>query len=374
MKKLSLLLSGIVLLGIACKNNVQKGPGIAPEVSVVTVTKSDLPIYSEYVGQAYGLSDVVVQARVQGLVTGMFFKEGNEVKAGDLLYTIEDLPYKAKVAQAEGQLADAQTQVVKAKSDLERVKPLAESNALSKRDLDAAVAAVGAAEGKVKAAKAVLENAKIELGFCRVVAPISGLIGISTLGVGDYAGGMDTRKLNTISDMSKMRIRFPISENDYIGFIEKRKNNQDNKVPTEVELYFSNGSKYALPARFNLANREIDPATGSLILEVVTENPSGEIRPGQYIKVRFSAESVKGAIQVPQRAVQQLQNIYQVYILGDSNKVNTRVVKTGPVVGENWVITDGLQVGEKVLILGSKMIRPNTVVTPVPVDSSVGSK
>jgi membrane fusion protein, multidrug efflux system len=364
-----LLSLGLTFLVFACKDE-KKVAQIAPEVSVVTVTKSDLPIYAEYVGQAYGLSDVQIQARVQGLITGTYFKEGANVKEGDLLYTIDDLPFRTKVAQADGQLADAQTQLVKANSDLNRIKPLAASNALSQRDLDAAVAAVGAAEGRVKAAKAAKENAQIELSYCRIVAPISGLIGISQVRVGDYVGAFNTKALNTISNLSQMRVRFPISENDYLEFIERRRNNEMAK-PTElkVDLLTSDGQKYPHTATFNVANREIDPTTGSLILEVMAPNPNGELRPGQYLKVRFVSQSVAGAILVPQRAVQQLQNLYQVAVLGDSNKVIPRIVKAGIRVDENWVITEGLKEGDKVIILGNKMIKPNSVVTPIMVDT-----
>ncbi len=370
MKKLTYSLSILLLLSLSCKDANKPQVAMAPEVSVVLVQKSDLPLYAEYVGQAYGLSDVQIQARVQGMVTGMFFKEGTKVAAGDLLYTIYDLPYQSKLAQADGQLADAQTQLVKAKSDLDRVKPLAASNALSKRDLDAANAAVGAAEGRVKAAKAAKDNAAIELGFCKVKAPIAGLIGISNVRVGDFVGALNTHSLNTISDLSQMRVRFPISENDYLDYIEKNKQ-KDFESPTkrEVELYTSNGLKYALPASFNLANREIDPSTGSLIIEVLASNPQGELKPGQYLKVRFVSESLKGALVVPQRAVKQLQNLFQVSILGDSNKIENRIVQMGPRVGENWVVKEGLAEGDKVVLLGNKMIRVNTIVTPIMVEN-----
>ncbi len=370
MKKLTYSLSILLLLSLSCKDANKPQVAMAPEVSVVLVQKSDLPLYAEYVGQAYGLSDVQIQARVQGMVTGMFFKEGTKVAAGDLLYTIDDLPYQSKLAQADGQLADAQTQLVKAKSDLDRVKPLAASNALSKRDLDAANAAVGAAEGRVKAAKAAKDNAAIELGFCKVKAPIAGLIGISNVRVGDFVGALNTHSLNTISDLSQMRVRFPISENDYLDYIEKNKQ-KDFESPTkrEVELYTSNGLKYALPASFNLANREIDPSTGSLIIEVLASNPQGELKPGQYLKVRFVSESLKGALVVPQRAVKQLQNLFQVSILGDSNKIENRIVQMGPRVGENWVVKEGLAEGDKVVLLGNKMIRVNTIVTPIMVEN-----
>lgn len=343
----------------------------APEVSVVEAKVTDLPIYATYVGQAYGLSDVMIRARVQGLVTGLFFKEGAYVKKGDILYTIDDLPYKAKVAEADGRLADAQTELTRAKNDLARVEPLVSTNALSKRDLDAAKAAVGAAEGRVKAAKASKENAEIQLSFCTITAPISGLIGISQVRVGDLVSNIDNKPLNTISDLTQMRIRFPISENDYIHYYEKAKAaglDRPGKA-ISVDLYLSDGSLYSEKGVFNVANREIDATTGSLVLEVLTPNPGNEIRPGQYVKVKFPSEMMKGAITIPQRAVQQIQNLFQVIVLGDSNKIVPKMVKVGPRVGESWVITDGLKQGDKIVLLGNRMVKPNTVVVPVMVNS-----
>jgi len=353
-------------LTIACGAPNKKAQAPIPEVSVLDVSVSNLPIYATYVGQAYGLSDVQIRARVQGLITGMYFEEGTYVKSGQLLYAIDDLPYKAKVAEAEGKLADAATELSRAKSDLARVKPLVEANALSKRDLDAANAAVGAAQGRVKAANANLDNANIQLGFCKVTAPIPGLIGISSLRTGDLVNSMNPQALNVISDLSKIRVRFPISENDYLHYVEKLKSvSASNKNKVNVSIYLSDGSLYKYPGAFNLANREIDATTGSLMIEVLVENPDREIRPGQYIKVKFPSELMENVITVPQRAVTQLQNLYQVTLLGDSNKVITKMVKTGPRIGEQWVITEGLKSGDKVVLLGNKMIRPNTIVKPI---------
>lgn len=365
------LLLAIMAGGCAKKETQQAAP---PEVSVVIARADDLPVFAEYVGQAYGLSDVAVKARVQGLITGMYFTEGSYVKEGSLLYTIDDLPYQAKLSEADGRVADAKTEVVRSKSDLARIEPLAASNALSQRDLDAARAAVGAAEGRLQAASASRRNAEIELGYCRVTAPISGYIGISSLRVGDFAGGFDSKTLNTISELGKMRIRFPIGENDYLAFLERiKKRGADSasarsKVP--VDIYLSNGQKYQYPGYFSAIDRQIDPTTGSLILEVITENPEGELKPGQYIRVKFPADMMMGAVSVPQRAVIQIQNMYQVFTLADSNKVQVKMVKTGPRVGERWVITEGLKEGDKVLIVGNRAIKPNTVITPVMVQDS----
>lgn len=341
-----------------------------PEVSVVEVIQNDLPIYAEYVGQAYGLSDVKIQARVEGLITGIHFKEGLPVKKDDLLYTIDDLPYQAKVHEMEGKVADALTELSRSKSDLERVIPLAATNALSQRDLDAAKAAYNAAQARLKAAQASLDNTNIQLSYAKVTAPISGTIGISAVRVGDMVGGFNNRTLNTISAVNQMRIRFPISENDYLGFVAQFKKDSTYK-PTDqqVDLILSNGELYPFKGTFNVANREIDPSTGSLLLEVITDNPNGILRPGQYMRVRFVSQSIKNALVIPQRAVLQTQNVFQVFVLGDSNKIESRMVKVGLRSGENWIINEGLKQGDKVALLGSKMLKSGTKINPIGVNS-----
>jgi membrane fusion protein (multidrug efflux system) len=360
---LCLIIPSILLL--SCSES-QKQQTSLPEVSVINVVSSDLPVYVEYVGQAYGLSDVQVQARVQGLITAVHFKEGLPVKEGQLLYTIDDLPYQANINEARAKLADVETDLVKTKSDLDRVIPLAASNALSQRDLDAANAAYNAAKACAKAAQAGVDNAAIQLGYASVTAPISGTIGISNVRVGDFVGGYSSSNLNTISSVNQMRIRFPISETDYLNFKERMiKDSTYKPADEEVELLLSNGSLYPQKGKFNIANREIDPATGSLTLEVLVDNPNGTLKPGQYIRVRFISQSVKGALIIPQRAVLQTQNIYQVYLLGDSDKVQPAVVQPGLRIGENWVINQGVKAGDKVLLLGNKMVRPGSRVKPL---------
>lgn len=367
MKKL-FLLSLIPLLYVGCSETKQQQVAL-PEVSVITVVSSDLPVYAEYVGQAYGLSDVQVQARVQGLITAIHFKEGLPVKEGQLLYTIDDLPYQANINEARAKLADAETERVRTKSDLDRVIPLASSNALSQRDLDAANAAYNAAKARVKAAQAGVDNASIQLGYASVTAPISGTIGISKVRVGDFVGNYNTSNLNTISAINQMRIRFPISENDYLSFKERMlKDSTYNLRDRSVDLLLSNGTLYPQKGKFNIANREIDPATGSLTLEVLVDNPDGTLKPGQYIRVRFVSQSVKGALIVPQRAILQTQNIYQVYLLADSDKVQPVVVQPGLRIGESWVINEGVKAGDKVMLLGNKMVRPGSRVKPLMVN------
>ena len=188
----------------------------ALEVPVTSVVQQDVRLQSEYTGQTYGQSDIQVNPRVDGLIMSLNFKEGNLVTKGELLYTIDPLPFQTKVSEAEGSLAQAQATLAKAKSDLDMIEPLAKINAVSQRELVAAKATYEASKASIQAAEASLENAKIKLGYCRILAPISGLIGISKVRVGDYVQPGSMSVLNTISDLGEIRVRFTISEQEYL--------------------------------------------------------------------------------------------------------------------------------------------------------------
>jgi membrane fusion protein, multidrug efflux system len=285
---------------------------------------------------------------------------------------IDDQPIRNKIDAASARLAETKTMMVKAKSDLDRVEPLAKMNALSQRDLDAARANYEASLNEIAVAEAQLRNARVELSYTRITSPISGIIGISNYQVGDYVTQLGVGKsINTVSSTGTVRVRFPVSENEYLRFqARKRADTASVKDIRQlpVELILGDGSKYYENGRLDLANRQIDPETGSLLLQAVFQNAQGLIRPGQYVKVRFLTDEYKDAILVPQQTVNQVQSIYQVFVLNDSNKLAPRTVKAGARVGRNWVITEGLKAGEKVAIVGNASINMKNAVKPMPVN------
>jgi membrane fusion protein (multidrug efflux system) len=366
-----LRVSPVLLLGVlqGCDNSQKQAkPALMPEVNVVLAGKMDVPVFAEYVGQTYGENDVEVFSRVDGWVTGVHFKEGSEVRKGQLLYTMDDLPIKTKIDAAAGRVAQARTQLVKAEADMSRVKPLADMNALSKRELDAAVAMLNAAKAEVSIAEAQLSNTRIELSYTRITAPIGGVIGLSKVQVGDYVGKLGA-SVNTISALGEVRVRFSVSEKEFLHYTRNQKLADSmmgpgaNKVP--VTLLLSDGTAHYERGYIDLANREIDPATGSILLQARFQNNEKVLRPGQYVKVRIQTQKIPDAIMVPQQAVNQLQNLYQVFVLNDSNKIVPRIIQTGKRVGSNWIIANGLQQGEKVAVIGNAIIKPNLVVKPV---------
>jgi membrane fusion protein (multidrug efflux system) len=362
------LMAGCLLILISSCKEEEKKAEVSPEVNVVVAGKENIPVYNEYVGEVYGLSDVNIDPRVQGWITGIYFKEGSLVQKGSLLYTIDDQPFLNSVDAAKAEVARTQTLMENRRSELDRVKPLAEMNALSQRDLDDAKANYVAAQNEVQIATSRLANAQIELGYTRITAPITGIIGISKVQIGDYVKQISAGNgINAISSLGDVRVRFPISENDYLNFL--REYNKDPKAnnfrEVPVELILGDGTVFGEKGNLQLTNRQIDPNTGSILIQALFKNSSGILRPGQYVKVRFRAGEFKNAILIPQQSVNQLQNVFQVFLLTDSNKLKPTLIKVGSRVGSNWIVTEGLKEGDKIVIVGSTFLNPTMVVKPV---------
>lgn len=242
-------------------------------------------------------------------------------------------------------------------------------NALSKRQLDSAYATLRSAESEVEIAKSQLTNYEIELGYTRISAPISGLIGMTAVHVGDYVttGESSSQVLNTISDIQQVRVKFSITEDDYLNFYRAGKVGSDNtSVKLPITITLADGSAYPEPGTFDFANREINPSTGSMLLQAIFDNHDQFLRPGQFVKVRVQTGEIKDAVIVPQSTVTQIQNTYQVTVLTDNNTLETRMVDVGDRIGNNWIITKGLSKGERVAALGNQaLLRSNVPVNPV---------
>jgi membrane fusion protein (multidrug efflux system) len=360
-------LSGLMLAVLAlasCKQAETVAPPPA-KVNVVAAIQQDVPLYEEFVAQVYGQSDVDIRSRVQGWITSVNFKEGSYVKKGQLLYVIDDIQYKNNVDRVTSELASAKTEMVRAKNELSRVKPLADMNALSKQDLDNATASYEASVSKVRAAEASMENAKIELGYTRVYAPFDGVIGISNFREGDYVSQMGTSSvLTTISSVQGVRVRFQISEREYLRIAEKTPEELAS-AKKNVQLILADGTLYPEKGEVNFADREIDPKTGTLTIEAIFPNPRGLLRPGLFVKTRVLISTVKDAVLVPQRAVFQLQSLSQVFTVTDSSTLKVSVVEPGAKIGDAWIISKGLKAGDKVAVIGTASLTPNSKIEVV---------
>jgi membrane fusion protein (multidrug efflux system) len=346
----------LVLLVTGCGS--KNGPVALPpvKVNVVKAIANDVPLYEDFVAQVYGESDVDIRSRVEGWVTSVNFREGSVVKKGDLLYVIDDVQYKTRVDREASELARAKTELVRSQNDLSRVKPLTELNALSQKDLDNATASFDAAQAQVKASEASLQNARIEFGYTRVYSPFDGVAGISNVRVGDYvsrAGG--TSVLTTVSSIKAVRVRFQISEREYLR-IAQMTQEELSSARKNVQLILADGSLYSEKGQVNFADREIDPKTGTLTIEATFPNPKGLLRPGMFVKARILLSTYPNAVLVPQRSVFQLQNLTQVFTVSDSSTLKVTIVETGPKVGD---------AGGRVAVVGTASLTPNSKIEVV---------
>jgi membrane fusion protein (multidrug efflux system) len=359
MRKTALI---FLILGIiSCKEQKEVQEQVAPEVMTVSAIQKTVPVYGEYVGETYGKADVAINAQVDGTIVGIHFTEGSYVQKGQLLYTLDDETLRNRYSQAEARYAQANTIMVRAKSDLDRVEPLAAMKALSQRELDAAKAAYQASRSEVDVATGGLKNAKIDLGDATIESPISGIIGFSKLQVGDHASKLSLGEpLNMVSSVDEIRVRFTISEDEYLEYARRSNGNKGfmvtDKIP--VNLILSDGSFYDQTGFINITNRQIDPSTGSYLVQASFPNPNRLLRPGQFVKVRLQKDLYPDAIVVPQQAINQLQNKYQVFVVDDSSKLQPKLITVGNRVGSNWIVKEGLNAGEQVAIIGSMMLRP----------------
>jgi membrane fusion protein (multidrug efflux system) len=315
------------------------------------------------IGQTLGSVDIPIRARVDGVLEEIHFLEGRDVEKGQLLYVIDPTPFEAKVVEAEGRLAEAQTRLAKAASDLERIRPLAEMDAVSKQDLDAAVAQFEAAEGSLQAAKAQVEQARIQLGYTRISAPVDGLIGITQAKVGEYVGrSPNPVVLNVVSRTDPIRVRFSINEREYLRFSRRfsqrlRDIREEKPEAKGLQLILSDGSIHEHPGNIVSFDAAIDSTTGTLTLEADFPNPDRIVLPGQFARVRGTLEERKGALAVPQRAVMETQGIFQLAVVGDDGTVDMRQVEMGPRIDDLWIVESGLQPGERVAIEGLQRMR-----------------
>ena len=350
-----------------------------PTVQVYVTTATDVPIFREFVGETLGETSVDIAARVQGFLETRDFKEGSFVKKGQLLYTIESQPFEEKVAQASSQVAASQVNLTNAQNDLSRIKPLAAENAISQIDLDAAQARYEAAIESVKASEANLRAAELQLSYTKVYSPINGVIGKTQANEGDYVGASaNTVVLTTVSYIDTMAVQFYLTQTEYLeaarriqADTEVGKEGEADEGPDDLVLILSDSEVYEYRGKFDFIDRNFDTETGSILVQTLFPNPNLLLRPGLFARVRAEVDVVKNGILVPQRCIMELQGKFSVFVVGEDNKVETRLVQTGPTVKEFWLIKEGLKPGEKVIYEGLQQVREGQVVNPEIVDIKI---
>jgi membrane fusion protein (multidrug efflux system) len=349
-------------LGVACE---KPAPPAAPptEVVVTDVVQKDVPVYLELVGQTKGFQDVDIRARVEGFLETVNFNEGSVVRKGALLYEIDRKPLEAALAAAKADLAASQARLEKARNDVIRYTPLVAKQAVSKQELDNALAAQDAGTAEVESGKAAVEKATLDLSYTRVTSPIDGLTGQTQVKPGNLVGRGESTLLTTVSQLDPILFRVAATEADYLR-IAKRQTAEGGNAPrnTDIQLTLADGSLYAHTGKVNFVERAVDATTGTLGVELAFPNPDRLLRPGQYGRARLLLDTNTGALLVPQRAVQELQSIYTVAVVDAGNKVAFRTVKVGQRVGSLWVIAEGLKPGERVVTEGLQRIQDGMTV------------
>ena len=376
-----------------------------PAVKVEPVVQKDVPIYGEWVGTTVGYVTAQISARVSGYLVSQKYKEGTRVKAGDLLFEIDPRPYqiaaeqaraqllqsesqleqaKAQVAQAEADVAKAEAHQKKTELDVGRYTPLAERGSISQQELDNAVqanlanlaslkaaraslaiaqAGVPKSQADIAQARATLDNARLNHSWAKVFSPITGIAGIKNANLGDQIS--TNTVLTTVSQVDPIYVQFPVSEQEYLRWRQRGPlGDGDHDTRTDLDITLADGASYPHHGRAAILDRAVGETTGTINVRGMFPNPGDLLRPGQYAKVRALIDTKKGALLIPQRAVQDVQGVHLVAVVGADETVDLRKVRVGERVGNLWIIEQGLNPGERVVVEGIDRVKVGQKVKP----------
>jgi RND family efflux transporter MFP subunit len=351
----------VVLLALpeACENkSVSAAPGAPPTVQVVEVAQRDVPVYHEWIATLDGYVNAVIQPQVSGYLVQQNYREGALVHKNDVLFRIDPRPFQAILDQAKAQLAQAEAQLGKTQLDVQRDTPLAREKAIAQSQLDNDIQANLAAKATVQADKAAVEQAEINLEFTNVRSLVNGVAGIATGQVGNLVGPQTV--LTTVSQLDPIKVYFVASEQQYLAFAQRNPtvaSREKAERELVLELILSDGTTYPRKGKFFAADRHVDAQTGAIRLAGLFPNPENVLRPGQYGRVRFISYIRPAALLVPQKAVTELQGMYQVAVVGSDDKVSIRTVQVGERSGPMWIIEQGVKPGERVVVEGVQKVR-----------------
>ncbi|OPX98412.1 MAG: Multidrug resistance protein MdtE precursor [Syntrophorhabdus sp. PtaU1.Bin002] len=358
-----------VFLLSGCKK--EKKTEVVPTVEVAEVVQKDVPIFAEWVGTLDGMVNATIRAQVQGYLIKQNYKEGDLVKKGQVLFEIDPRTYRAALEEAKGQLAQAEARWQTAKANLARIRPLAEQNAVSKKDLDDAIGAQESTKASVVSANAALKKAQLNLDWTRVTSLIDGIAGIAKAQIGNLVGPGQIEELTTVSTVNPIKAYVSLSEQEYMTAQESKKT-QVGRIP--LELILGDGTVFPQKGEVAFADRQVDARTGTIMVATVFPNPNNLLRPGQFARIRAQMGLKKNALLIPQRAVTEVQGRYLVAMVSTDNKVAIKQVKAAERYGQLWVIDEGLQAGDKVVAEGVQKVKDGMVVNPKPFEPQPPSK
>lgn len=367
--------AALLVLG-GCASNTQAAPPPPPEVQVVDVQQKDVPIYGEWVAILDGYVNADIRPQVSGYLMKQNYREGSVVHKGDVLFEIDPRPFEAALQQTKGQQAQAEAQLGKTALDVQRDTPLAKQSAIPQAQLDNDIQANAAATAIVDAAKAQVEQARLNLEFTKVRSLVDGVAGLAKGQIGDLVG--PTSILTTVSQIQPIKVYFSVSEQEYLPFASRISEVASGKravgTTKTLELVLADGSVYPSKGSILIADRQVDLKTGTIRFAGAFDNPGGILRPGQFARVRFPTALAKGALLVPQRSVIETQGSYQVAVVTPENKASVRPVSVGERVGDMWIIKSGVQPSEQVIVEGFQKVREGSPVVPKPYQASKEGK
>jgi membrane fusion protein (multidrug efflux system) len=350
----------LAVLAFACGGksaDKNAAPPPPPHVVVAGVVQRDQPVSQEWIGTTEGDVNADIRPKIEGYLLRRDYKEGSFVRQGELLFQIDPRQAESQLRQAEANLEQARAGLAKAERDVTRYEPLAAQRALSQQELDNARSAKSAAQASVGALQAAVEQAKLIVAWTNVTSPISGIAGLAKGQVGDLVSPQTL--LTTISTVDPIRVEYQVSEQEYLQF-----QNDPAMRNAELELILADGSTFPHKGHIALSGRDVDVKTGTMTTIGLFPNPGNVLRPGQYAKVRAVTAVRRGALLVPQRAVNDLQGTQQVGVVNADGTVSIRAVKTGPRIGSDWIIQEGLQPADRVIVEGFSKVKSGMKVVP----------
>jgi membrane fusion protein (multidrug efflux system) len=411
----ALVAAGALLAGCSGEKSVDAKTGaVPPAVSVVVapVVQKTVPIFTELTARIDATDSVDIRARVKSFLLKQSYEEGKMVKAGQVLFTLDKREYEAQLMQAKAQLAKAQSdltqaqdrtvvdvaqanlgiamaQLNKTNQDVNRLKPLAALRAVPQQDYDDAlaaqqaanadvggkqaslntakvnqVAAIQQAQAAVEAANASIRQAELNVEYCTITTPIDGIAGTRQVAPGNLVGQGDATLLATVSNVNPVRIFVSISESEYLVYQRMQAQGKLKNRGGELELLLADGSSFPQKGHIIIADRAVDLKTGTLSLIAEFPNPDAVLRPGQFGRVRLAAMVAENALLVPQKAVTEMQSAKVVYVVGSDNKVALRTVVVGQRVDQDYIVTEGVKSGERIIVEGLQKVRPGDTVNP----------
>jgi membrane fusion protein (multidrug efflux system) len=357
----ALLLAVLAFAAAGCSSKASAPPPSVPEVSVVTITPRDVSITDRLPGRTVAYRVAEVRPQVTGIVQKRHFVEGSEVKAGQPLLQIDPSTYRATLSSAEAALQRAEARLVSARLLEERYGPLIKANAVSKQDYDEAVSARAEAEADVAAARARVEAARIDLTYTQVLSPISGRIGRALVTEGALVTAEQSQALALVQQLDPIYVDITQSSTEMLrlqrqlasGELQRDENNQ-----AEVSLLLEDGSEYAERGKLQLSEVSVDPGTGTVVLRAIFPNPRRELLPGMYVRAQLSQGVKRNVMLVPQQAVSRNQRgEATVMVVGDDDRIVERIIQAERMIGTDWLVTSGLESGERVVVEGLQRIR-----------------